>query len=324
MKRKIFLQLMVPLLSLCVLFLLLATEPASGSGQQELVELSVIFREENPVWNTTRAGMEQAAADMGAELRFLAPSAPNDADEQQELLTRELEAGAKGVILLPTDRKAVSELVHKADSVIVTLETDLSDMGADAYIGMDNRAAGTALGKAVLNGVPPGQLVVLLDTFPGDNGVRQRMDAARAVLEEEGRKVQFCCVGDGEDLSGSLALQIRYTWPAAVVAFEASALETASETVREMRNHALYKNREMPLLYGVGNTPAIAAGLEQSRILAVQAQDDFSAGYLAVVTAMNTMRFHVTPSPEMLPCTLVRKENMYNIDLQKLLFPVTR
>ena len=324
MKRKVLLQLVVPLLSLCVLFLLMTTEPADAVNSRELVELSVIFREESPVWATTRAGMEQAAADLGAELRFLAPVDANDAAEQQELLAQELESGTDGVILLPTDRQDLEELVDKTGSVVVTLETDLTDCDADAYIGMDNSAAGAALGRSVLNGVQKGELVLLLDTAPGDNGVRERMKAAREVLEQEGRKVQLLCAESGEAAEKLLLSRVRRVWPAAVVCFEASALETASEVVEELRKELPNRWEQLPLLYGVGNTPAIAAGLEQSRILAIQVQDDFSAGYLAVVTAINTMRYHFPHTPEHLPFTLVRKETMYDIDRQKLLFPVAR
>ena len=47
MKRKVLLQLVVPLLSLCVLFLLLTTDPVGSRQTQQLLEISVIFRARN-------------------------------------------------------------------------------------------------------------------------------------------------------------------------------------------------------------------------------------------------------------------------------------
>ena len=44
MKHKVIWQLVVPLLGLCVLFMLLATEPAKVQARQEPVEISVILR----------------------------------------------------------------------------------------------------------------------------------------------------------------------------------------------------------------------------------------------------------------------------------------
>ena len=186
MRRKVLLQLVVPLLSLCVLFFLLATEPA-GALPRPLVQLSVIFREDDPVWATTRDGMEQAAADLGAELRFLAPAEPNDAEEQKLLLERELDAGAEGVVLIPADRQLLADPARAAGSVLVTLETEMED--TDGCVSVDNDALGEALARSALNGVPRGGTVVLLDSAPGDNGIRERLKAARALLEQEGRHV---------------------------------------------------------------------------------------------------------------------------------------
>ena len=91
MKHKVIWQLVVPLLGLCVLFMLLATEPAKVQARQEPVEISVILREtENGTWSATRQGMEQAAMDLNVELRVLTLSQENDAEEQRDLLEREV------------------------------------------------------------------------------------------------------------------------------------------------------------------------------------------------------------------------------------------
>ena len=91
MKHKVIWQLVVPLLGLCVLFMLLATEPAKVQARQEPVEISVILREtESGTWSATRQGMEQAAMDLNVELRVLTLSRENDAEEQRDLLEREV------------------------------------------------------------------------------------------------------------------------------------------------------------------------------------------------------------------------------------------
>ncbi len=322
MKQKIFWQLVVPLLSLCVLFLLLATEPAEVSAKQELVELSVIFREDNAVWNVTREGMEQAAADVGAELRFLSPNTPNDAREQKELLERELEGGADGIVLAPADRQTLQESVSKCNGVVVTLETPME--GANACVGVDNQALGEALARSAMNGVYQGGTVLLLDTVPGDNGVQERIRAARALLEKEGRVVVQVVPTKDLTMEDRLREIILRSHPTAMVAFEASALENAVDVVRAMNDETNIPWKFPPLLYGMGSTPAIAAGLEQSHITAIQAQDDFSSGYIAVITAVRMARHQSTVEVEPLPFLLVRRENMYDVDRQKLLFPVTR
>lgn len=321
MKQKILWQLIVPLLSLCVLFLLLTSSPADLEQTQEMVELSVIFREQSPVWNTTRDGMEQAAADLGAELRFLAPETPNDAQEQRELLERELESGADGIVLVPADRGELAETVKNTSRVVVTLETKMEH--TDGFVGVDNQALGEALARSAMNGVYQGSTIFLLDSVPGDNGVQERLQAAKQLLEQEGRQVVLVTPTEEEQVADRLHALIRRSDPAAMIAFEASMLESASGVIRSMRAQDRPIMKSPPLLYGMGSTSAIAAGLEQSYITSIQAQDDFSAGYIAVMTAIRSARHQLQPEPEPLPFLMVRRENMYHTDRQKLLFPVT-
>ena len=319
MKRKILLQLMVPLLSLCVLFLLLALEPTAPNSRAELLEISVLPREvDSALWSAGRQGMEQAAVDMGVELRFVTLSAANSIDEQRELLAREAASGADAVILVPADREALADDVRQAaaQSVVITMETDLTDAGASACISVDNAALGKTLGEAALNGVPAGGTVLLLDSLPGSNGVSQRLDAARQVLEAEGRMVHVCAASDTLTLSDALAASLSTVLPDAVVAFESSALELAAQAAEGLAQPLL--------LYGMGSTSKIAAYLEQGQITAIVAQNEFAAGYLAVNAAVRAIRHDSVPEKEALDYSLVRKESMYAPENQKLLFPVTR
>lgn len=318
-RRQFNLQLFVPLLCLLVLLTLLATAPEDGNGSRETVEISVIWREDSRVWATVRDGMEQAGLDLGAELRFLSPERPNDAQEQARLLTRELEGGAQAVILDPADREILSDPVSAG--VVVTLETPMDQTAA--CIGPDAEALGEELAAMVLNGVPAGGLALLLDSAPGDNGVRDRLESCKDALEHAGRRVQICTLSPEQSVVETVPLLARETGAGAIVAFEPSVLEEAAEAVRSLNESPWPRGQYPPLLYGFGSSPAIAAALEQSRVTALQAQNDFAAGYVAVETALGAIGRTEALSPEPLPVFLVRRENMYDTEQQKLLFPVS-
>ena len=317
MRRRVFLQLVVPLLSLCVLYLLLTTDPGPGSGQTELLEVSVLFREADS-WSAARQGMEQAAADLGAELRFLTLSEPNQAAEQEALLLREAEAGADAILLVPADREALAGAVETAgaQAAVVTLETDMREKGAVAFVGVDNGAVGEALGRAALNGAAEGETVLLVDSVPGPTGVSDRLEAAAAVLEAAGRRVRVCRPRGDQSLDQALSEALAAERPALVLAFEAAGLEQAARSAQSAA--------APPLVYGMGATATIAAYLEQDGITAIAAQNEFAAGYLAVEAAARAVRRTSAGAVEPLAFTLVRRETMYDPDNQKLLFPVTR
>lgn len=319
MKHKVIWQLVVPLLGLCVLFMLLATEPAKVQARQEPVEISVILREtESGTWSATRQGMEQAAMDLNVELRVLTLSRENDAEEQRDLLEREVASGADSVLLIPADREVLSEAVETAaDAVpVVTMETDMSQDGASGYISVDNDALGRMLGDIALNGAPEGSSVLLLSGVSEATGISDRLTAAQEVLEAAGRKVYRCVLRPEESLESVLEGELAALAPAAVVAFDTSTLERTARVLREKES--------APLLYGAGSSAAIAAYLEQGAITAVAVRNEFAAGYLAVEALVEVISNHADVTAPPLSFSVVRKENMYDPENQKLLFPVTR
>ena len=306
MKHKVIWQLVVPLLGLCVLFMLLATEPAKVQARQEPVEISVILREtESGTWSATRQGMEQAAMDLNVELRVLTLSRENDAEEQRDLLEREVASGADGVLLIPADREVLSEAVETAaDAVpVVTMETDMSQDGASGYISVDNDALGRMLGDIALNGAPEGSSVLLLSGVSEATGISDRLTAAQEVLEAAGRKVYRCVLCPEESLESVLEGELAALAPAAVVAFDTSTLERTARVLREKES--------APLLYGAGSSAAIAAYLEQGAVTAVVARNEFAAGYLAVEALVEVLSNHADVTAPPLSFSVVRKENMY-------------
>ena len=312
MSGRRFTRWVLPLLMLGVLLLLLLLilYPVQLQRRPALLEMSVIAREaDGSAWATVRQGMEQAAADLNVELRFLYPGQSNSAREQGQLLRREVESGASAILLFPADREALAEEARSAlaKAALVTLETD---MEAAEYVGVDNAALGEALGSAALNGARPGETVLLVDSAPAGSGVGERLAAAAELLVSEGREVRYF-TGTADALMELLARKdVR-----AVIAFEASSLEWAAGAVARLESP--------PLLYGAGCTAAIAAELEQGHITSAVAQNAFSAGYLAVESAARTARRERAEALDTLPFFTVRRENMYEPEYQKLLFPVT-
>lgn len=313
MSRKAILQLVLPLIGLSVLFCLLAFAPGEKHSQPPLLEMSVILRDGDGGVSTMRKGMEQAAEDLNVELRFLTPAEDNNAAEQVLLLEREVAGGAPAVVLLPADRELLSGAVSAAvgKTTLVTVETDMTAWGAAASVSMDHQALGEALGTAAMHGVPAGGTVLLLDSLPGDNGIRERLEAAREVLEREGRQVREYQWNGDETLFADI---LRIERPGAVIAFEAAALAEVAE---------LSRGENFPLLYGCGSTTGIAAALEKGRVTAIAAVNVFSAGYLAVEAAASLARHEDWTGAPTVAFSVVRQETMYESDNQKLLFPVT-
>ena len=319
MKRKGLLKLAIlVLLGMGVLFSIIAFDLPGLQNAPEVLELTVITREsDSSVWSAARQGMEQAAGDYGVELRFLTLGSNNSVEEQRTLIEREAEVGTDGIILSPADPAALEETVGLAaeQTIVVTMESDMTQSGATACVCVDNQALGEALGLAAHNAVRDGGEAVLLNSAPGSTGVALRLQAAKEALEQNGCQAYICTPGERE-VAEALSELIQVRRPDAVVAFEPMALEQVARVVQNFQNP--------PLVYGMGATNTIAAYLEQGGITAIAAQNDYALGYLAVEIAAKAARKEPFHHLEPIGFSIVRKENMYDPDQQKLLFPVTR
>lgn len=286
-----------------VLLSLALPQLARDRGDPQLLSLSVLFRDTDTAgWTAARQGMEQAADEFGAELRFLTLSSPNDSAEQEELLRREAEGGAHALVAVPADPAALSAALERlpVSCPVVTLESAMDNSAGT--VAPDNDLLGRQLALALLEDWTGGE-VLLLDTAGRSTGVSARLEAAQAALEEAGVPVRrSAALPGGED-------QPRW-----VMAFEPSATQLTADTkTAEAYSFALY---------GVGSTTAIAARLERGVIAAAAAWSDYAAGYLAIQQAAQAAQGMIRET-DPLTFSILRGEDIYEPDNQKLLFPVT-
>ena len=96
-----------------------------GEREPQLLSLTVLLRDtDSSGWTVARQGMEQAADELGAELRFLTLAAANDGAEQEELLLREIEDGAAALVVVPADPAALSAQLERGNLAAIAAWSD--------------------------------------------------------------------------------------------------------------------------------------------------------------------------------------------------------
>ena len=282
-------------------------------SEPQILSVSILIRDtDSSLWTNTRSGMEQAADELGAELRFLTLSAPNDAAEQEELLLREIEGGADAIVAVPADADVLAAALTKYAPAcpVVSMESPLE--GASVTIAPDSAQLGRELAAALLQDWTAGP-GLLVDTSGGANaGITARLEAAHEALLDAGVPVSTrTCTGD--ELAGGLRAMLAQTGSQCVMACDPSATLRAAEGKK-------LAQLCVPL-YGVGSTVGILTDLGQGSIAAVATWSDYAAGYLAVEQAVKAARGEgCTSTP--LPFSILRGEDIYEPNNQKLLFPV--
>lgn len=302
MKRNRFEIAVLSFLGTLVVLSLMIPQLVRDERPPQLLALSVLFRDtESSGWAIARQGMERAADEFGAELRFLNLTAPNDGEEQAELMLREIEGGANALVVVPADSESLAAALGETAGLcpVVTMESPVE--GGAGEVVLDNAQLGRRLAEALMEDWTSGP-VLLLDTAPSCAGVTARLEAARDAL---------CQAGITAVRASELPEEGEAEW---VMAFERSAtLRFAERKEAEELSFALY---------GVGGSTAITAHLERGTISAMAAWSDYAAGYLAVRQAVEGTR-EQGRELEPLPFFILRGEDIYAPEYQKLLFPVT-
>ena len=206
-------------LTLTVLSLIASGAFAAGEPVIGLITKT----ETNPFFVKMKEGAEAAAKARGAKLLSGAGKTDGDNAGQVTAMENMIAAGAKTLLITPSDSKAIVPAIKKARDkgvMVIALDspTDPAD-ATDALFATDNYQAGVLIGqyaRAALAGKPA--KIVTLDLFPGHPVGAQRhngflkgfgLAAPDAKSNELGRAAEIVCMADsfGDRAKGQTAME---------------------------------------------------------------------------------------------------------------------
>ena len=169
------------------------TPAAGGSGSSGDIVVGLITKTEtNPFFVKMKEGAQAKATELGAKLLTGAGAKDGDNEGQVTALENMVNAGAKGILITPSDTKAIVPSIQKARDkgvLVIALDTATDPQSAvDALFATNNFNAGLLIGqwsKAAMAGKTP--VIATLDLQPGitvgaqrHNGFMQGMGLATA------------------------------------------------------------------------------------------------------------------------------------------------
>ena len=179
--------------------------------------------ETNPFFVKMKEGAAAAAKAKGAKLMSGAGKADGDNAGQVTAMENMMAAGAKTILITPSDSKAIVPSIQKARAkgvLVIALDspTDPAD-ATDALFATDNYKAGVLIGqyaKAALAGKPA--KIATLDLFPGHPVGAQRhngflkgfgLSAPDAKSNDLGTAHEVVCMADsfGDQAKGQTAME---------------------------------------------------------------------------------------------------------------------
>jgi fructose transport system substrate-binding protein len=122
----------------------------AASAQEVLVGL-VTKTDNNPFFVKMKEGAEAKAKELGVTLQSFAGKFDGDNDTQVTAVETLISAGAKGILITPSDTKAIVPTIERAREagiLVIALDTPLDPIdAADATFATDNFKAGELIGQ---------------------------------------------------------------------------------------------------------------------------------------------------------------------------------
>ena len=123
-----------------------------GTASAEEVIVGLITKTNNdPFFVKMKEGADAKAKELGVELRSFAGKYDGDNEGQVAAVESLISAGAKGILITPSDTKAIVPTIKKARDagiLVIALDTPLDPIdAADATMATDNFKAGLLIGE---------------------------------------------------------------------------------------------------------------------------------------------------------------------------------
>ncbi len=196
---------------------------AGATSAQEVVIGLITKTETNPFFVKMKEGADAAAKAKGAKLLSGAGKTDGDNAGQVTAMENMIAAGAKTILITPSDSKAIIPAIKKAQAkgvMVIALDspTDPAD-ATDALFATDNYKAGVLIGqyaKTAMAGKPV--KIATLDLFPGHpvgaqrhNGFLQGfgLKSNDAKNNELAKPAEVVCMADsfGDRAKGQTAME---------------------------------------------------------------------------------------------------------------------
>lgn len=167
------------------------TKSADGGdteAKQKYVIGLVAKSQVNPVFQAARVGAEQAAMDLSeqygidVEIRWQTPST-EDAQQQAQYVEQLTVASVDGIAISCIDANLLNNALKDAVAkgvVVMTFDSDAPDSGRMAYFGVDDKAAGEAVMKALAEQLDGKGVVAVLAGNQAATNLQNRVAGVRA------------------------------------------------------------------------------------------------------------------------------------------------
>lgn len=312
--------------ALVLLFLASSTDLLIKEEKIKIYPVSVIVNDaSDDHYVNFRKGMDQAAMELHADVRFITLYDTGNWLQQKDLILREEKDGAEALVIEPVDENAASVVLNsqRIHIPIVYLNGEISAEGEEdaGSLSFDFYGLGRQMGEAVLRNHSAAASICLLGVQQTDMVSSRFRDGILSVLEPAGCEIIWRQWKPEEENSLRYELEKAADGghgPMVVIALDPRSLLKAADVMADSR----YSVSGIAGLYGRGTAVPILNHLDRGRITGLCVTDDFTAGYLSVKMAVDRINNIISNENPVLKSAYIERDDLRQAEYEKMLYPI--
>lgn len=265
----------------------------------------------NPFWKACRIGAEKAAKELGVNMELVAPTKPDNIEEQTRLVEDWIVKKPDAFAFVPVDYKALVPSIQKANKAgmpVIIYCNDMSDVEKVTFVGSNDELFEYEMCKYLFSSMGGKGKVVHIDGVPAAFTAQMRKKGFdRAVKESPGIEVLASQPGQYRRLPASQVfenLMQRFPQIDAVV----SANDDMAVGIVEAL-HAAGRGGKTKVV-GIDGIPDAIQAIAEGKMFATADYSGHDQGYLAMQASVRHLRGEKIPKEILLPVFIIDKGNV--------------
>lgn len=316
-------------LSICLVICLIGGIGGAAWYRQKKIEerrMSLVYIPKvedstNDFWTALILGTKMAAKEYNADIEIKAPTEENDIERQNELLKEAISEEPDAILFSPSSFTESNDLLKEAKEKgirISFIDSYTEEKVQNLTVATDNLEAGEKLGKFAATLLDPDDQIAIVAHVKGVSTAVEREEGFRKGLGDLAKNIVEVVYCDSQyEKSRKLTQELMEKYPN--LKMVAGMNEYSSVGAARAVKAAGAKDRIQ--VVGVDSSQEAVQLMENGVFKGLVVQKAFKMGYIGVKETILMLRGKSYEKDVNSGCELVTPDNMYDSEIEKLLFP---
>ena len=319
--RKVIIIIIILMAALLVAVTGLMSPGVTQTRECSLIYIPKIKDDTNDFWSSLISGCKMAAEEYGSKLEIMAPDKEENIEEQNRLLKAAIEKEPDAILFSPSSMSASDKLLKEAKEKgirITYIDSYTDEELQDLTVATDNVEAGRRLGEYARTLLDKDSRLAIVSHVKGVSTAVEREQGFREGLGDYAKNivdVVYC--NSLFEKSYELTNELLEKYPD--LEMIAGMNEYSAVGVGRAVSDAGAKDRIA--VVGVDCSQEAINLMEMGVYKGIIVQKAFRMGYMGVEETIHMLNGDAVAKNIDSGCELVTPDNMYDSDIERLIFP---